>query len=152
MVSKALHPRRSTKPDTVGLLANGCAGAWEIAIEESTTGDRWFAQIEGPSLFLHFELKSLAIIDQMIHFLGGGSTGAQQAKQTPTQRSELLLGKSKATPIHLLRDDEFSDRFFMLLESRAALTIRFTVAGDDLVLLLDALHQVKDELEQACQR
>ena len=39
------------KKETLGLLANGVSGSWEVAIDETSSGpDRWFAHIEGPTV------------------------------------------------------------------------------------------------------
>src|SRR5688572_17469626 len=55
--------RTSANPEqdsaAVGLLAYGSAGAWEVSIDESTTGEeKWFAQVEGPSVYLYFAIPS----------------------------------------------------------------------------------------------
>lgn len=42
-----------TKKESFGLLACGSSGTWRIDIDEATSGgDRWRAQIEGPSLYI----------------------------------------------------------------------------------------------------
>jgi hypothetical protein len=44
-------------------------------------------------------------------------------------------------------DRKFTDRCFLLVESDGIVMIRLTVAGADLADLVDALRQVKVELE-----
>jgi hypothetical protein len=131
---------------SVGLLAVGSSGRWEIAIDETTSGpQRWFAQIEGPAVYLYFEISSLEIIDQAIEFVtaAGGDADAAPAARGDT----LALGTSKSTPVKLVRDDEFSDRYFLVIEPKDGAVVRFTVATHDLAHVIDALRQVKQDME-----
>jgi hypothetical protein len=57
--SKPIQASSETAGENLGLLANGSSGSWEVSIDESVSGtERWFAQIEGPSLWLYFEIPS----------------------------------------------------------------------------------------------
>src|SRR5207245_4204455 len=103
---------RSTRQEgSVGLLAIGSSGPWDIAIDQSTSGpQRWFAQIEGPSVYLHFEIPSLEIIDQAIEFLARSSGDTEKNAAPEARPDTLTLGTSKSSQVKLVRDDEFADR------------------------------------------
>lgn len=133
---KQKRSRSKSQKESIGLLACGAFGPWVIDIDDETVSgrDRWFAQFDGPSVYLRFEIPSLEIIAQAIRFLTAGE-------------GELALGSDKQTRVNLIRDDEFADRFFLVVEGKSGLHIRFTVAGDDLKNLTEALQQAKEELE-----
>ncbi|HVC94250.1 MAG TPA: hypothetical protein VND64_11195 [Pirellulales bacterium] len=140
------HP--TSRGSSIGLMAFGSSGLWEIAIDQTTSGtDRWFAQIEGPSVYLYFEIPSLGIIDQAMEFLAccPGKAGRNPAHNS--QGGTLPLGASKSMQVNLIRDDEFSDRYFLVIEPKHELSIRFTLTGDDLKNVENALLQAKDDLE-----
>ena len=137
----ATKKTRATHQNTngsFGLLANGSCGPWEVAIDEATSGaDRWWAQIEGPSVSFSFEIASLDIVDKIIRFLepSGGRSRS------------LVIAKDKKTPITLLKDDEYADRFFVVAGSMHAPVVRFVIAGADVAKLVNALRQVEEDLE-----
>src|SRR5438067_10170353 len=61
--------------ENLGLLANGSSGRWEVSIDETVSGtERWFAQVEGQSLWLSFEIPSPEIISKVIQFLAPSQT------------------------------------------------------------------------------
>lgn len=139
----ATRNTRSNQPRTgaFGLLANGSCGPWEIAIDEDTTAaDRWCAHIEGPNATFYFEIPALEIVDQMARFLER-SAGAVE------QNGSLVLGKDHQIPITLIRDDEYGDRFFLVVGSTSNPIVRFVLAGTDVVNLVGALRQVKADLD-----
>lgn len=146
-VSKAARARSTGKSESVGLVANGSSGLWEIAIDQSLSGpDRWFAQIEGPSVYVYFEIASLQIVERATRFLTRGKAGRNAAHNSHNGR--LALGSDKSTQVNLLKDDEFCDRYFLVIEPRSGLRIRFTVAGDDLTHLIDALRKAQEDLNE----
>jgi hypothetical protein len=50
-------------PGSLGLLADGSSGKWAVDIDGTTSGaDRWFAQIEGPSVSFYFEIPAVDVI------------------------------------------------------------------------------------------
>jgi hypothetical protein len=85
--SKHTRSIAKRKKPSVGLMAIGAVGQWEVAIDESTSGrDRWFAQIEGPSVSLCFEIPSLGIVGDVLDFLeaprrANGSPGRSGASE-----------------------------------------------------------------------
>jgi hypothetical protein len=80
------------------------------------------------------------IVDRANRFLSQKTPAGSAANVT------LTLGTSKSTPVALIRDDEFSDRYFLAVETKSGPVVRLTVAGDDLTHLLDALRQVAEDL------
>ena len=49
----------------------------------------------------------------------------------------LVLGKDKKTPITLVRDDEYEDRFFFVVGPKASPLVRFVMAGADIVQIVE---------------
>ncbi len=136
------------KAESLGLAAIGSAGGWEVAIDETTSGtQKWFAQIEGPSIYLYFAVESPRVIDKMLNFLSTQATANGVAWASP-RNGQLVLGKSRKE-VTLLRDDEFADRYFLLVENESGLIIRLTISGADVNSLVIALKQAKEDLEQA---
>jgi hypothetical protein len=91
----------------VGLTAYGRAGGWEVSVNETLSGvERRFLQIEGPSVYLYFEILSTGILEEIARFL--------ESPESPTseQRKRLELGTFNGAAVDLLRDDEFANRFF----------------------------------------
>jgi len=122
---------------TFGLLANGSCGPWSIDVDETTSGpDRWFMQIEGPAVSFDFQIPSPGMIQRMSEFLRAGRPSG----------AELAVGKGKATPVRLVRDDEFDDRFFLVVGPPDAPVVRYTFAGDDANRVAVALEQVQEDL------
>ncbi len=144
-VPKEPRARPDNEEESIGLMAIGSSGPWEIAIDQTISGpDRWFAQIEGPSVYFYFEIPSLEIIDDAIELLARGESatnGAQTARD-----DTLTLGTNQSTQVNLVRDDEFDDRFFLVIEQKNGLLIRFTVTGEDLTHVMNALRQAKEDL------
>lgn len=150
---RPIHERGN---ESFGLLANGSCGQWEVAIDESTSGaDRWFAQIEGPSVSFYFEIPSASIIGTMLQFF---EVRPAATKQPPpgsgelngsldTGKDMLVIGKDKKNPITLVRDDEYPDRFFLLIGVMDSPIVRFVMAGTDAMEIAEALRQVKEDLD-----
>ena len=129
---------RQTDISEIGLLANGSAGGWDVAIDETTSGSgHWFAHIEGPSATFYFEIPGVEIVGQIIEFL-----------ENPVTSSSLPLqiGKNKENPIALIKDDEFEDRFFIAVGPADRPLVRFVVAGPDASQFADALRQIREDV------
>jgi hypothetical protein len=148
--SKNARPPQGRGDETFGLLANGSSGQWEVAIDETTTGaNRWFAQLEGPAMSFYFEIPSVDIVAQMLQFLESSPAAKEQL---PTRAGEgkgaLVLSKDKKTPVTLVKDDEYGDRFFLVVGLMESPVVRFILAGTDAIQIADALKQVKEDLEE----
>jgi hypothetical protein len=59
----------------------------------------------------------------------------------------LTLGVGKDLSVTLVADDEYNDRFFILVGSRNEPTVRFVIAGDDVFHILTALRSVREDIE-----
>ncbi len=131
------------KDEAFGLLANGCSGPWEIAVDEHISGaDRWSVQIEGPSVSFYFEIPSLETISKMAQFLD---------RSIPSSETNdlLLISKDQQMPVTLIKDDEYADRFFLVVGPTANPMVRFTIAGKDVTDFLEALRQAIDDTSDA---
>jgi hypothetical protein len=133
-------PVDRSSPETgsqkVGLLAIGTCGAWEVSIDETIGGrERWFAQIESPSIYLYFEVASLDILGKTVGFL----------MSRPGQ-GLLRISRSKGTPVSLVRDDEYPDRCFFVVGPTASPVVRLSLTGSDVRELVSALQQVVEEV------
>ena len=135
------------KKASVGLAAIGASGSWEVSIDQTTSGpERWFMQIEGPSAYFHFEIPSLEIIDSTIRFLADLRGHAPNDVSRFAKDGILPIGASKASQVRLVRDDEFNDRCFLVMEFQRAQQMRFTLTGDDVTHVMASLRQLKDDL------
>ena len=142
--------RNSATPgENLGLLANGSSGSWEVSIDESVSGtERSFAQIEGPSLWLCFEIPSSDIIPKIIQFLLPPGTKREEIPSCSSRRGGKLLDISEPeeTPVSPVRDDEYRDRCFTVVGRSDSPIVRFSVAGEDLDNLIEALRQVEEDI------
>ena len=148
-VFKESQPRARRRKESIGLLAIGSSGMWEIAIDQTTSGPkRWFAQIEGPSVYLYFEVPSLETVRQAIRFLAElPDEAGRNIAPAAACDSAFVLGGNKSTRINLVRDDECDDRYFLVLEAINGPLVRFTVTGEDLTHLTEALRQARDDID-----
>jgi hypothetical protein len=129
-------------------MANGSSGAWEIAIDEALSGGRWRAQIEGPSVSLHFEISSPNVVGKIVRFLAKHSVKSKRSSNGALKRGDsLVVGGTNLVPVTLVKDDEFDDRFFFVLGPTDSLTAHFVLAGTDVSEIAQALRQVKEDLD-----
>lgn len=169
-------PKHEDNKESLGLTAIGSAGCWEVAIDETTSGttQKWFAQIEGPSVYLYFAVQSPRVIDEMLDFLtkqpteeklsktsiakellsglaaGKRTTDVKGSKSSTFQRNgEIVIGNSKEETVTIVRDEEFTDRYFLVAETKKKMVVRVTIGGTDLKSLVIALRQVKEDLDEA---
>lgn len=134
---------------TTGLVANATAGAWDLAIDQAIDGpDRWFVQIEGPSIYLYFEIAHPRIVREAICFIDGRRSGAANRTDGCTVGSggELALGHLAQLPVNLVWDEEYADRLFLTVGNSGNACIRCSVLGPDLDRLVDGLRQVVENL------
>jgi hypothetical protein len=59
----------------------------------------------------------------------------------------LTLGKDKKTPITLVRDDEYEDRFFFVVGPTSSPIVRYAISGNDVANIVDALRQVAADFD-----
>jgi hypothetical protein len=143
MASPETTQMSSEAPDKkLGLLANGSSGPWEVSVEETISGDeRWFAQIEGPSVYVSFEIPSPNIIGEAVRFL---------AEREPTSsargQGRICMSKCQGIPVSLVRDDEYADRCFLIVGPGDSPVVRYVFAGEDLENLIESLRQANQDL------
>jgi hypothetical protein len=147
-MTKNSTPKRPEKADgDFDLVASGSSGEWRVFVDETHVGpEKWFAQIQGPSIYLSFAIPSAKMIDRLVHFL------AECSELHPSSRSRksnntLLIGGDKRMPVTLIRDNEYADRFFLMVGTGNGPVVRYVVAGKELVKLIAALRQARDELK-----
>ena len=144
IMNTSQQPRNSPDENVsrIGLMANGRAGGWDVSVDETTSGpDKWFLQIEGPSVYLYFEIASLGAISALLKFL-------ESPEALPTERpGKIEVGTFNEIPVVLLRDDEFPDRYFFCVGREGRATLRISVVGDSLLALPTAIRQVADGLK-----
>ena len=112
-------------------------------MDETTSGPtRWFIQIDGPTASCSFEIASAEMVSTALEFLGGRGAPAGPSDHPGT----LVIGKHPKTPVILIRDDEYTDRYFLEIGPDSART-RLTIAGSDLKDLTEALRQAAEDIE-----
>lgn len=131
-----------------GLMANGSSGEWAVAVDETIKGpERWFVQLEGPSVYFSFEVPSPEMISTALDFLGGSSSPKGPHARISAEIGSLVLGKHRQTPVVLVRDDEYKDRYYLVVGEEADVVVRFTIAGQGLKDIQEALRQAMEDIE-----
>lgn len=115
-------------PQNYGLAAIGRVERFTVEILETSAGSHVLS-IESDTWSFSFALNEHTPAEILAHLRGSGATG------------ELRVGIFLGAPVLLIRDEEFSDRFFL----------RFFRDGDvlDFVLAADLLAQFTDAMAQA---
>jgi hypothetical protein len=131
------------------LVANGSSGPWDIAVDETIAQSaRWFAQVEGPGVYLYFEIPSLKIVDRISKFIKRHVDANERLPSSPgAGNGSLRLGYFGRTPVALLWDEEHNDRCFFTIGTAIKPTMMMTLSAGDLDELAKALSQVRDDLE-----
>jgi hypothetical protein len=134
----------------VGLVANGSAGSWDVAVDETISGAaRWFAQIEGPRVTIYFEIPSPKVIDQTIGFIEQNTALDRiPAPGSAARHGSLRLGAFGRSPVALVWDDESRSRCFFVIGQTAQPTIRLTLTDGDIAEFTQALRQVREDLNE----
>jgi hypothetical protein len=130
-----------------GLLAIGSCGAWQIDIDEALSGEQLWAQIEGPTARLYFEIPSVDVLGKMVRYLAPRSSkSGRLANGSAKKLSPLALGGTAAMPVSLVKDDEFDDRFWFVIGPSDSLAMHLVIAGSDVTEIAEALQQVEEDL------
>jgi hypothetical protein len=143
--------KASTKKATnrFGLVANGSSGAWDISINETIRGkEKWYADIEGPSVYLSFQLVDLDIVDKMIAFLDRHVSADASPRKARSGKAgeELTIGSFGQALVLLIGDNEYRDRCFLVVGPKNGCCVRFPLWGEDTRMILDALRQVREDV------
>jgi hypothetical protein len=133
--------------ESYGLLAFGSSGSWEVSIDESREReDEWSAEIESPNIYLLFSLPSPSIVPRMLRFLEQPVEGRQLDDGLRKGEDSLTIGKFGQASVALVWDDEDSGRCFLVIGAEAKSTMHLTLQCEDVKRLIEALHQVVDDL------
>jgi len=126
----------------LGLAAYARSGDWELSIDQKTAGEvsNWFAQIEDASTYLYFEITSPGIVDQLFQFLQSSEGSVNGLGR------EIQVGCFEGTPVTILQDNEFSDRYFISI-GNGAHKILITIAGEKVRTFKAAIKQLVEELK-----
>jgi hypothetical protein len=130
---------------TTGLVANASVGSWDLAVDEAIDGpERWFAQIEGPSIYLYFEITHPRVVPDAVRFIEARRSGLGNA--TDGALREMPIGQLGRLPVHLLWDEEHHDRLSLMVGDLENACVRCDIGGGEIGFLLDALRQLTDSL------
>jgi len=151
---KSMAAPKHTRPhpegnETLALFANGSSGKWAVDVDQTTSGtDRWFLQIDGPGVHFYFQIAAPEIVMQLLKFLDGELPLAKTRNRLSEESPVLIIGKERQKPVAVLRDDEYSDRYFFAIGPENSPLVRVTIAGSDLADLRNALRQTKEEMDE----
>lgn len=146
--SKQLRTRSVRQATKWGLAAIGTSGPWQVDIDQSLSGrSRWEVEIEGPTVYVRFEIPAIEIIERAVRFLSEVPQKNRRNALNGENSSSLVLSKARSPRICLIRDDEFADRYFLLAHTENGPTIRFTLTGGVLTHLIAALRQALEDID-----
>jgi hypothetical protein len=147
-MSKQVVEERLRKNDGgFDLVASASSGDWSVWIDETPAGpERIFAQLKGPAVYFSFELPSSRVIDELLRFLEQPAHKSA-ADDRQDNIGSISLGGSKGMPITLIRDSEYSDRYFLKMGAGRGPVVRYSFEGADLFQLKQALCQIRVELK-----
>ncbi len=120
-------------PEHYSLVAIGTAGSFTVEILETRSGFRLMS-IEADTWSFAFALGEQDVASILTHLRGGGNS------------SELEVGLFHGAPVKLIRDDEFSDRYF-LRASKSGNIVDFLLGADRLVQFTNAMADALDDLK-----
>jgi hypothetical protein len=126
-----------------GLLAIGSSGRWCISVDESLDGDDWSLELDGPILYLIFQLDDLTIPAKALDFMRRRPSTDEAGEDT------LVLGRFGNATVSLIRDSESFPRYFFVVGPRARSTLRIGLAGEDLQSVIQALGEAVEEIPSA---
>jgi hypothetical protein len=136
-------------PNGFGLLAQGVAGPWTVEVDEALgREDEWSLDIEGPNVYLTFQVLDLGVVGQAVRFLQFPPRGDPQAgRQAGSKPNEsLTIGQFGQAPVSLVWDNEEFPRCFLIVGPGLSSTMRLSLQGDDLRMLGEAFRQVGEDL------
>jgi hypothetical protein len=119
-------------PEHYGLAAIGKAGRFTVEILEGSAASRLMG-IEAAGWSFTFTLNGPDLAEILAHLRGD------------CKASELRIGVFLGATVTLIRDDEFSDRYF-LRTFKDGHVLDFVLAADQLVQFADAIAQALDDL------
>jgi hypothetical protein len=116
------------------LLANGSAGPWFVDIDESQDGTTFNMQIDGPAIYVAFELDELPVLRKLLSCLRA---------EPDSSETNVRLGKCNSLEVSIVRDNEVASRWFVVLQENTDQCVRLTL---DAEMFAEALQQAVDDL------
>ena len=127
--------------NSVGLLAHGTSGVWDVSVDESLADpDAHTIEIESPNTYCTFRLRNLDAIRDIIQFLSPQEDNLARTETT------LNMGKFGEAEVSLVWDNEDFVRCFIVVNGESNASIRISLLENDVKMLLDAFRQVADSL------
>ena len=97
-------------------------------------------QIDGPLVSLYFEIPSLEVVADAIRLLEGNNLIDNSAG------AKMELGGSASMRVVFVKDDEYDDRFFLVVAAGVSPRVQLVIQGADRDHLLHALRQSSEGL------
>ncbi len=131
-----------------GLLAIGSSRCWDIAVDEAVDRDEWSLEIDGPQVYLVFQLDNLDVLPRTLRFLESGlaTEPSRQRRDAEDETGALTLGRFGSAAVSLLWDNEDFPRCFLVVGPRARATLRLSFEAEDIRMLIEALRNVVKDL------
>lgn len=132
-----------------GLLAYGTSPRWTVAIDEVLDQEsEWSLQIEGPSMYLACSLTDPTVIGRIVHLFQGQlcADTASGENRGNAANDEVTIGAFGPAAVSLVRDDETSERWFIIIGPQEGAAVRWTLDKEDAAMLLIAFEQARHEL------
>jgi hypothetical protein len=136
----ATHCMSATPPEHYSTAGIGRTSRLAVEIDEALD-DSGHVQmsINAPSWSFRFGLSSRDEVARILSFL--------REHAGRLEFSELVVGSFHGTPVRLIKDDEFADRFW-IRSFADGLMVEFVLAADDLTEFTDAVAQAVADLQR----
>ena len=140
-----MNRKLDSPAEQLGLLAIGSSGRWEVAVDESPDAEDWSMEIEGPGIYLVFQLQDPTIIPMALRFLQTG-LAENWGKSLERNERELHLGRFGSASVSFHWDNEDVPRCFLIVGPKARSTLRLGLGAEDIRMLCKALDEIVKEL------
>jgi hypothetical protein len=144
------HDRRN-----VGLMAIASSGSWDLSVDQSVddsetinSPEKWFAQFEGPSFYLYFQIEGPHIVHEALNFLETRKSEKGKRRKASCERciNEFQIGHFSNIPVTLIWDEEGAGRLDFFLGDGGN-CMRSTIAGGQLNKFTSALRRLSESLK-----
>jgi hypothetical protein len=145
-----MNERLTESAETWGLVANGSSGGWAVAVDELQNRSEWSLEIDGPEVYLVFQLEDLQVIAKAASFLDADcfSRESPDSREQPDE-GVLHLGQFANASVSLVRDDEGFPRYFLVVGLAGRSTLRVTLEGEAISMLRTALREALSDLQSS---
>jgi hypothetical protein len=135
--------------EALALLANGTSRRWDIAVDESLERGGWSLEMDGPQIYLVFQLRDLDVIPKALQFLESGSArGARKRQRGEAEEAALYMGRFGGASVSLVWDNEDFPRCFLIVGPKARSTLRLSLESEDIRMLSEAFRAVLKDLSR----